>query len=296
MEIQEENPMIFVYLLNQNKFLDRERLSFLSYNFMKLFDTLIKLENDYKNFILILGGDLNNVLDVELERKGGNYKEKLKENFESQIIWNNINIKIGGSPIFDKTIFEEGYIHVKDILLKSTTECGNLTLLGIKLIKKLSKESPTHTLKTITIPEQISRNLYMLYKHKLDAIKPKYIYDIQIKKYYSKPKGIQVWEKYLDNELLEEDIKSIFKEIQDVCCNIKSRNFKYKFLNRIIFTNDKLCKIGKESLTLCDLCGSCIESLEHLFISCSESQKVWDILSSDKNCIKLTTSLKVFGL
>ena len=55
----------------------------------------------------------------------------------------------------------------------------------------------------------------------------------------------------------------------------KTREFKYKLLRRIIYTNKILHKMGLVTSPMCSLCGKTEESLEHLFISCDTSKHFW---------------------
>ena len=55
----------------------------------------------------------------------------------------------------------------------------------------------------------------------------------------------------------------------------KAREFQYKVLNRIIYTNKILYKIGKTATPLCSFCGRSEESLEHLFIYCEFANSFW---------------------
>ena len=55
----------------------------------------------------------------------------------------------------------------------------------------------------------------------------------------------------------------------------KPREFQYKCLNRIVFTNKVLYKMGIVDSPMCNFCGKSEESLEHPFIYCEISKKLW---------------------
>ena len=55
----------------------------------------------------------------------------------------------------------------------------------------------------------------------------------------------------------------------------KTREFQYKLLHRIFYTNKILHKMGLVSLPMCSFCGKTEESLEHLFIYCDTSKYFW---------------------
>ena len=46
----------------------------------------------------------------------------------------------------------------------------------------------------------------------------------------------------------------------------KAREFQYKLLNTIVYTNKILHKMGKTTTPLCSFCGRSDESLEHLYV------------------------------
>ena len=53
----------------------------------------------------------------------------------------------------------------------------------------------------------------------------------------------------------------------------KLREFQYKFLNRILYTNDMLFKFKKVAFPLCYFCGKEPETLGHLFFLLSKSAR-----------------------
>jgi tRNA(Ile2) C34 agmatinyltransferase TiaS len=62
----------------------------------------------------------------------------------------------------------------------------------------------------------------------------------------------------------------------------KIREFQYKILNRIVFTNSLLHKIGKKESPLCPFCSSEEETLGQLFFRCMVVESFWTSL---QNCI-----------
>ena len=55
----------------------------------------------------------------------------------------------------------------------------------------------------------------------------------------------------------------------------KIREFQYKILNCIVFTNEKLSRIGLVESPSCTFCHEVAESVEHLFFSCKISSDFW---------------------
>ena len=54
-------------------------------------------------------------------------------------------------------------------------------------------------------------------------------------------------------------------------------SFQYRVLNFILFTNDKLFKIGLSDSDKCSFCGIYTEDLYHLFFNCSFVQAFWNV-------------------
>ena len=65
-----------------------------------------------------------------------------------------------------------------------------------------------------------------------------------------------------DSELMWNKIYSLPFQ---VALNTYTRDFQYKILNRILFTNSKLFKLKLVESPLCPFCGKNEETLEHLF-------------------------------
>jgi len=71
------------------------------------------------------------------------------------------------------------------------------------------------------------------------------------------------------------------------------RSFQYKVLNSVLFTNDRLCKIGYISNSNCTFCHQLTETISHILFGCSFSNSLWHevngkILSKIKSCRSLS--------
>ena len=55
----------------------------------------------------------------------------------------------------------------------------------------------------------------------------------------------------------------------------KLREFQFKILNRIVFTNEKLFCFGMAESDKCAFCQTEVESIEHLLFSCKISSVFW---------------------
>ena len=55
----------------------------------------------------------------------------------------------------------------------------------------------------------------------------------------------------------------------------KTREFQYKILNCIVYTNEKLHRFGLVASPNCTFCQETAESIEHLLFSCKISSEFW---------------------
>ena len=53
------------------------------------------------------------------------------------------------------------------------------------------------------------------------------------------------------------------------------RSFQFKINHNILYTNEKLHKIGKSQTSLCENCNKEIETLTHLFVNCEKISHFW---------------------
>ena len=66
------------------------------------------------------------------------------------------------------------------------------------------------------------------------------------------------------------------------------RTFQYKILNKILYLNDCLYKLGHVQSSLCSLCNSEVETVLHLFCNYSVTNQFWSFLSSWlQDCVSL---------
>ena len=76
------------------------------------------------------------------------------------------------------------------------------------------------------------------------------------------------------------DWKEIYSLPFTVTIETKIREFQYKILNNIIFTNQKLFKLKMIESPLCTFCKRETESLEHLFFNCYVTKFFWEAFCS----------------
>ena len=75
--------------------------------------------------------------------------------------------------------------------------------------------------------------------------------------------------------LSDEQLLQTFSLPHDVALEPYVKAFQYKVLNNILYTNDKLFKIGFISYKGCTFCKIDSETLTHLLYSCPHSRVFW---------------------
>ena len=112
----------------------------------------------------------------------------------------------------------------------------------------------------------ISNNLVPI----LDA-SSKQIYRLFLEKKQTTPTAkVKLAAKYSNIDI---DWKSVYSLSFRTTLESKLREFQFKILNRIVFTNEKLFRFGMADSASCAFCQREVESIEHLLFSCKVSSR-----------------------
>ena len=76
------------------------------------------------------------------------------------------------------------------------------------------------------------------------------------------------------------DCKKIYSLPFVVTTDTKIREFQYKLLNDIVFTNEKLFRFKMIDSPLCSFCKKDVESLEHFLFDCTFVESFWKTFTS----------------
>ena len=151
--------------------------------------------------------------------------------------------------------------------------------------RQIIRESTQHSL-----PSHIGDNVYLKLENSevtLSKISSKLLYNaFKSKKQIPPTAQIKFQEKFPQ---LQADWKEIYSFPFTVSIESKIREFQYKILNNIVFTNEKLFRLKMTDSPLCAFCNRETESVEHLFFYCDVTMTFWEVLCSwlDKYKIKL---------
>ena len=119
----------------------------------------------------------------------------------------------------------------------------------------------------------------------ISDVTSKQIYDSVLCKKQIPPTAQQkITDKYSDTVI---NWKKVYFLPFNTTLDSKLREFQYKILN-IVFTNDKLFRLGLSQSPNCTFCNEEPESLEHLLLRCKVSSELWkEVLSwlKDNNIV-----------
>ena len=127
----------------------------------------------------------------------------------------------------------------------------------------------------------------------LENYRCRHYYSTLIKFIYERPKK---WVMLADKfDFTEEQLSKTYLLPFHVASEPYVRSFQYRVLNCILFTNDRLFKIGYISNPNCTFCNEALETIQHLLFSCTISQAFWNdviynILSKLSSCRYLLLS------
>ena len=112
----------------------------------------------------------------------------------------------------------------------------------------------------------------------ISDVTSKQIYDSVLCKKQIPPTAQQkITDKYSDTVI---NWKKVYSPPFRTTLDSKLREFQYKILNNIVFTNDKLFRFGLSHSPNCTFCNEEPESLEHLLLRCKVSSEFWkEVLS-----------------
>ena len=221
-----------------------------------------------------------------------NFNENPK-NISEQIIWQNSNIKNNNSLLYFRQWKNKNIYHVKDIYdtnakkfktfnqLKTEYNIPNTEFLNYhRLIssiptcwkRKLDNIILSVTTEEINIYELLEKTETHLLNRKLTQVQK----ERRLKYQNEKLKSQLKWEAEFPDKNF--NWQQIYLNAFDICKDNILQIFYFDFLHRNIATNKFLfrCKLVESSL--CDFCNMEIDSIEHIFWTCQQTQIFWNEL------------------
>ena len=129
-------------------------------------------------------------------------------------------------------------------------------------------------------------------------MKSRYIYKTLLSKKATKPTAVSRYEKLYNTETFKLDWKKFILIPYKTTLYTKLREFQFKILNKILYTNDLSYKIGKVKSPLCDFCQIDLETTDHFH--CHFVKRFWNemyVLLKAKNILPKPLKIEViFGI
>ena len=104
-------------------------------------------------------------------------------------------------------------------------------------------------------------------------------------------KAQEKWREMFENL----DWKHIYRSTFTSTIDSKLRSFQYKYLMRIVPTNEYLHRCKLVSSSLCELCDMNVEDQKHLFWACTRIQEFWSDMKRffDNRNINITVDYRL---
>ena len=83
-----------------------------------------------------------------------------------------------------------------------------------------------------------------------------------------------------NTETFQLDLERVFSLPFKITLDTKLREFQYKILHRICYTNDMLFKFSLSENLLCYVCNEELETLEHFLFHCEKVNTFWNELNT----------------
>ena len=225
----------------------------------------------------------------------------------NQVIWNNQFICIGSKSIYNSRLIDLGIVRIGDLYdtrgeFKSNKEPLYSTLSPVEhfLLFSLFNAFPQEWRKILkTNKNSISSKTHDLIQTEFELriegkkvnfqnLKSKSLYDNFVSKISSIPTAQKKYNEAFSTHTFQLDWGKIYLLPFKTTLDTKLREFQYKILNRILYTNKMLFKFKKVVSPLCDLCEKELETIEHLFFHCTKVSTFWDELKVVLNSLDIT--------
>ena len=169
--------------------------------------------------------------------------------------------------------------HVKDLLEEE--QLLSLKMVNKKNINSLQKFQLKSTIKCIpdkwksqAFNKKVVENFNTAQNTRIKNITTKIEYKQLIEKIGVAPNS----ELYFKNKLNIEhsEMREYYSIPFQATIYTKLRSFQFKINHNILYTKEKLHKIGIKSSPLCGFCNQHTETLFHLFVECGKIQNLWE--------------------
>ena len=206
----------------------------------------------------------------------------------NEIIWNNKFICLDKRSTYRKDLIDLGFLRIGDLIsVNCSFSLYFLTPLTspeqrfflMSIVNSIPSEwralakASTNLSSNVPIPSTPTIKTDNSNLTPISYVSSRQIYQFFLERKQIPPTAKQkLQDKYSDTIV---DWEKVFSLAFNVTLESKLREFQYKILNCILYTNEKLFRLGLTDSPCCAFCQEDIESIEHLLFSCKVSFKFW---------------------
>ena len=212
---------------------------------------------------------LGDLLEVWSHTNHRKHEEVEFENIKAEIIWLNSNICSQEKPLINRKLAANGLMYVTDLIDEQGTRknCN-------RLAEEFNDKNFLEIIKvTRAVPKrwlEILENNYVRerYEGEVTVLSGKKVYKNLIEKNYAHDFEdlSEFWNRKAGIENI--DWKIVFKISSKISIISKIKDFAFRFLNRIIFSDFKLFLSKLRDTSLCSFCSKDVGDLIHNYWSC----------------------------
>ena len=200
------------------------------------------------------------------------------------MIFNNKFIRDKGTCIFYDHMYRRGVYKLKHILenngeLKSDRHFVNsgLDANEIAIIRKIYESLPLSWKRNMTGEHRNAKETDFILGGTITAISN--ISSKQIYLQFLKSEGnmpVVIDRLRIQYEFSCKEIENIYLRLRQCTLNSRLREFQFKLLHGIIYTNHHLFRFRFVSDNLCSFCRKEEETYQHIFYTCEYAQTIWE--------------------
>ena len=222
-----------------------------------------------------------------------------------ELIWNNKQILIEKKTVYNRSLKEKGLMKINDLLSSNggLVKTDELISRGFSYAEAFSVMSlidaiPSEWRKKLKNRKPIAlSNIVCRKKQLLLNGNPTNFINITQKSVYLEltsriinfPTAQKSFSYIYPNTKF--DWKAIYELPLKVTIDTKTRQFQYKILHRILYTNKMLFKMNLVDTSKCTFCNEFDETIEHLMLNCSYSMLFWNDVIQWLNTFQINIDL-----
>ena len=197
----------------------------------------------------------------------------------NQYLWHNEYIKTPNNTTLNYALLKKvGINYIKDLIVEENIL--SLSMVNLKCKTSLERFNLKSVIKCL--PQEWRQTSFQkieyseFAKHdniKVKNITSKNVYRNKIKNIHEAPTSETFFAYKLGVHL--EDFKYYYSVPFVSTVYTKLRSFQFKICHNILFTNEKLFRVGIKTTDKCNICKKEVETLSHLFVTCDHVKTLW---------------------